>query len=133
MNPAETGGKRARPAHRVHHPGCRVSAGETNCDRTVDESENHEPPAGSPQRMTKGVVGIGIDGETSHISRPPAHCAGIRCKDVEDPDGKQREDDCLANKLACAAGFLSERRWAFEAAEREDSENHPGDNAFEML
>src|SRR5579863_4810743 len=97
MDLSKSGGKRACPTHRVHDAGCGVRARQTDCNRTIDESQNNEPPAGSPQCMTEIEKGIWIVGKGRHVSRAPADCARIGCEDVKYPDGDQREDDGLAD------------------------------------
>src|SRR5579864_210456 len=133
MNMSERSWKRARSAHRVHDARGSISAGEPDSYGAVDDRENHEPPAGAPERMAKNVIRIGIGGEGGHVAGAPADSACIGREDVEDTDAAQREHDRLADKLTGQTSFLGERGWSFEAAKREDGENHARQDAAEVV
>ena len=92
---------------------------------------NHQP---APHNATaENVIRIGIGGESGHVARAPADCARIGSENVEDADATKREHDRLADKLAGKAGFLRERRWSLEAAQREHRENHTRQDAAEVM
>ena len=133
MHAPERGGKRARLAHGVHHPGSRVSRRQADSDGAVDQRQNHEPPPHSPQLMAKRIVRIRMRGEGRHIPSAPTDGAGIRSRDVEEARHHQREKHRLAHELACTPGFLGQRRRSFKPAEREDGEDHARQDPAKMM
>ncbi len=75
--------------HCIHHTGSSVGTGNPYRQCAVDDGEEDEPLAYSPELLGQGVIGISASrGKCCHIPGAPSNGAGIGHEDVKDAHNK---------------------------------------------
>src|SRR6266704_3379306 len=76
-------------SHYIHHTGSSVGTGNPYRQCAVDDGEEDEPLAYSPELLGQGVIGISASrGKCCHIPGAPSNGAGIGHEDVKDAHNK---------------------------------------------
>src|ERR1700722_2830493 len=76
---------------------------------------------------------MGVGGEGGNVTRAPADGGGVGSENVEAADGEQGKRDGFGDETGGAFRFLRHGGGRFGSAERENGENHSGEDAGEMI